>query len=43
LLDPDILEVSFRIKILRWQIYGLTFEPRECVTFTISLRGRFKI
>ena len=33
----DLLEVSFSIKILRWQIYGLTFEPKECDFYSFSL------
>jgi hypothetical protein len=33
----DLLEVSFSIKILRWQIYGLTFEPKECDFYSFTL------
>lgn len=33
----DLLEVSFIIKILRWQIYGLTFEPKECDYYSYTL------
>lgn len=33
----DLLEVSFSTKILRWQIYGLTFELKECDFYSFTL------